>query len=71
MKKAKITLSGATIFILSIDAVEMASDEWKQYLDIEAMKIVSLPQYDNGLYEEYKKLAEQIEGQNREKIKKY
>lgn len=46
---------------LIIDAVEMASDEWKQYLDIEAMKIVSIPQFDIGLYEDYAALAEQIE----------
>jgi len=28
-----------------IDAIEMASDEWNQYLDIEKMAVVSLPEY--------------------------
>lgn len=46
---------------LIIEAVEMASEEWKQYLDIETMIIVSIPQFDNGSYEEYAVLAEQIE----------
>lgn len=46
---------------LIIDAVEMADDEWTQYLDIKTMKIVSIPQFDDGLYEEYAELAEKIE----------
>ena len=46
---------------LIISAVEMASEEWKQYLDIEKMKNVSIPQFDDSLYEEYAELAEQIE----------
>ena len=28
-----------------IDAIEMANDEWNQYLDIEEMQVVSLPEY--------------------------
>ncbi|MCR5653677.1 MAG: UPF0158 family protein, partial [Ruminococcus sp.] len=47
---------------LIVDAVEMASNEWNQYLDIETMNIVSIPQFDDGLYEEYAELTEQIEG---------
>lgn len=30
------------------DAIEMASDEWNQYLDIKEMEVVSLPEYPFG-----------------------
>lgn len=45
------------------DAIEMADNEWNQYLDIEKMEIVSLPEYPfAGEYdEEEKELSEQIE----------
>lgn len=36
-----------------IDAIEMANDEWNQYLDIEEMQVVSLPEYPfAGEYDE-------------------
>lgn len=46
-----------------IDAIEMANDEWNQYLDIEKMEVVSLPEYPfAGEYDEdAKELSEQIE----------
>ena len=49
---------------LIVDAIEMAMDEWNQYLDIEKMEIVSLPDpLYSGNYEdeEDQELAEQIE----------
>lgn len=48
---------------LIIDAIEMANDEWNQYLDIEKMEVVSLPEYPfAGEYDEdEKELSEQIE----------
>ena len=44
-----------------MDAIETASDEWDQYLDIETMSIVSLPQFDDGIGTNYESLADQIE----------
>lgn len=46
-----------------VDAVETASDEWNQYLDIEEMEIVSLPVYPfAGKYDEdEEELSELIE----------
>ena len=44
-----------------IDAIEMASDEWDQYLDIETMSIVSIPHFDDGIGMDYESLADQIE----------
>lgn len=44
-----------------MDAIEMASDEWDQYLDIETMSIVSLPQFDDGIGTDYESLADRIE----------
>ena len=44
-----------------IDAIETASDEWDQYLDIETMSIVSLPQFDDGIGMDYELLADRIE----------
>lgn len=46
---------------LIVSAVEMASDEWNQYLDTETTEIISIPQFDSYLYEDYAELAEQIE----------
>lgn len=48
---------------LIVDAIEMADDEWKQYLDIEEMEVVSLPEFPfMGEYdEEDQKLADLIE----------
>lgn len=48
---------------LIAEAIEMAMDEWNQYLDIEKMEVVSLPEYPfAGEYdEEEKELSEQIE----------
>ena len=45
------------------DAIEMVSDEWKQYLDIEKMEVVSLPEYlYAGEYdEEDQEMADMIE----------
>ena len=45
------------------DAIEMADDAWKQYLDIEKMEVVSLPEFPfMGAYaEEDKELADRIE----------
>lgn len=46
-----------------IDAIESVNDEWNQYLDIENMEVVMLPEYPfAGEYDEdEKELAEQIE----------
>lgn len=46
-----------------IDAVEMAEDEWNQYLDIETMEVVSLPSFPfaDDLDEEDEELSELIE----------
>lgn len=46
-----------------VDAIEMANHEWNQYLDIETMEVVSLPEYPfAGEYdEEDQELAELIE----------
>ena len=44
-----------------MDAMETASDEWDQYLDIETMSIVSLPQFDDGIGTNYESLADRIE----------
>ena len=46
-----------------IDAIEMADDEWNQYLDIEKMEAVSLPEYPfGGEYdEEDQELADLID----------
>ena len=44
-----------------IDAIEMASDEWDQYLNIETMSIVSLPQFDDGIGTNYESLADRNE----------
>lgn len=44
-----------------IDAMEMASDEWDQYLDIATMSIVSLPQFDDGIGMDHESLADRIE----------
>ena len=44
-----------------IDAIEMASDEWDQYLDIETMTIVNLPQFDDDIDTDYESLANRIE----------
>ncbi len=44
-----------------MDAIETASDEWDQYLDIETMSIVSLPQFDDGIGTDYESLADRIE----------
>ena len=44
-----------------IDAMEMASDEWDQYLDIETMTIVNLPQFDDDIDTDYESLANRIE----------
>ena len=46
-----------------IDAIEMADDEWNQYLDIEKMEVVSLPEYPfGGEYdEEDQELADLID----------
>lgn len=59
LKKSGIRVSLSII----IEAIEMADDEWNQYLDIEKMNIVSLPQYpfEGELDEDEKKLSEQIE----------
>lgn len=48
---------------LICDAIEMANDEWQQYLDIEEMEVVSLPEYPfGGEYdEEDQELADLIE----------
>ena len=48
---------------LIIDAIEMADDMWSQYLDIENMEVVSLPedQFLGGLCEEDEELSELIE----------
>lgn len=48
---------------LICDAVEMADDEWNQYLDIEKMEVVSIPEYPfMGEYdEEDQELADMIE----------
>lgn len=48
---------------LVYNAVESADDEWKQFLDIEKMEVVSLPEYPfAGEYDEDdQKLADQIE----------
>lgn len=48
---------------LVIDAIESADDEWNQYLDLEKMEVVCLPEYPfAGEYDEDdKELAEQIE----------
>lgn len=50
MEKKNITVP----LKLICDAVEMAMDEWNQYLDIEKMEIVSLPEelYDGGFDDE-------------------
>lgn len=47
-KKRKISIP----LELIVDAIEMADDEWKQYLDIEQMEIISLPEYPFGEYDE-------------------
>ncbi len=59
MKKDKIKVP----LELIIDAIEMADDEWNQYLDIEQMEVVSLPEYPfMGEYDEdERELAELIE----------
>ena len=46
-----------------VDAIEMANDEWNQYLDIEKMEVVSLPEYPfGGEYdEEDQELADLID----------
>lgn len=46
-----------------VDAIETADDEWNQYLDIENMEVVSLPEYPfAGEYDEdEKELSELIE----------
>ena len=51
-----------------IDAIEMANDEWNQYLDIEEMQVVSLPEYPfAGEYdEEDQELSERIEEEEEE-----
>ena len=46
---------------LIIEGVEMADENWNQYLDIETMEIVSIPQFDSDFYEDYTELAEEIE----------
>ena len=46
---------------LIINAIEMASDEWDQYLDIETMTIVNLPQFDDDIDTDYESLANRIE----------
>ena len=45
------------------NAIEIADDEWKQYLDIEKMEVVSLPEYPfAGKYDEdEQELADMIE----------
>ncbi|MBQ8305367.1 MAG: hypothetical protein IJX90_04020 [Blautia sp.] len=55
MKKDKITVP----LKLITDAIEMTMDEWNQYLDIETMEVVSLPEdlYD----EEDREMAELID----------
>lgn len=44
-----------------IDAMEIASDERDQYLDIATMSIVSLPQFDDGIGMDHESLADRIE----------
>lgn len=58
-EKKNITVS----LKLICDAIEMAEDEWKQYLDIEKMEIVSLPGalFSEGLDEEEQELSDLIE----------
>lgn len=47
---------------LICDAIDMANDEWRQYLDIEEMEIVSVPEYPfGGDDEEDQELADMIE----------
>ena len=48
---------------LICDAIDMANDEWQQYLDIEEMEVVSLPEYPfGGEYDaEDQELADVIE----------
>ena len=48
---------------LICDAIDMANDEWQQYLDIEEMEVVSLPEYPfGGEYDaEDQELADLIE----------
>ena len=60
-KKSKIKIPLSII----ADAIEMADDEWNQYLDIEEMEIVSLPEYPfAGEYdEEDQELSDLIEEQ--------
>ena len=46
-----------------IEGIEMATDEWSQYLDIETMEIESLPDggYAGDWMEEFEELSEQID----------
>lgn len=44
-----------------MDAIETASDEWDQYLDIETMSIVSLPQFGDDISTDDESLADRIE----------
>ena len=46
-----------------IEGIEMATDEWSQYLDIEAMEIESLPDggYSGDWMEEFEELSEKID----------
>ncbi len=52
---------------LICDAIESANSEWKQYLDIENMEVVCLPEYSfMGEYDEkYQELADTIEEERR------
>ena len=46
-----------------IEGIEMATDEWSQYLDIETMEIESLPDggYSGDWMEEFEELSEKID----------
>ena len=46
---------------LICDAIDMANDEWRQYLDIEEMEVVSVPEYPFGDDDEDQELADMIE----------
>ena len=52
---------------LIIDAVEMADENWNQYLDTETMEVVSVPHADYELFEDYEEEAEQIENDETER----
>lgn len=58
-RKIKVPLS------LIVNAIEMASDEWNQYLDIEKMEVVSLPEYPfaSEYDEEEQELADLIDAE--------